>query len=455
MIRHLALLRTGTLLALVVACPLPFAGITPAGRTVLVVATFALFAVTILTVRDLSALRALRLPLLALVAIALLGLAQAAAWPRPWVAWVSPGHGGLYDERREALQETVASKVEEPTLSLAPPVSRSTALLWLAAAAAMATAALLTRRRCHRHALAGALVAMGLFQVLYGSQRWFRRSTEIWGVDVPGNPGRLRGTFVNPDHLAFYLGPLLAVTFAWGLWAWRRARREDDWERRVFLTVPPVLVWLTLFAGVAFTGSRSGLLAAVSATVVQGALITSRRRRRWAPVGLGVALVGLAVVAFVGFQEGLGRALSTTVFDVTWSDRVRVYAACWTLWSRFPWIGTGLGTFREALPMVEPADLEGTWRHAHNDYLELLVTAGLAGVAVLAPALVSLLGRLRRVLLHGRRSADRAAAVAVLGALAGAGVHSAFDFGLTMPANAITLAVLCGAGAGVGVRNHG
>jgi hypothetical protein len=73
-----------------------------------------------------------------------------------------------------------------------------------------------------------------------------------------------------------------------------------------------------------------------------------------------------------------------------------------------------------------------------------------AGLGVAA-----LVVRLLRVLRKGRRREDQAAALAALGALAAVGLHELADFGLTMPANALTLAVLCGAAAGAAVEEPG
>ena len=42
------------------------------------------------------------------------------------------------------------------------------------------------------------------------------------------------------------------------------------WSAGSLLVAPPAMVWLTLFAGLSFTGSRGGLLAAVAAVTVQG-----------------------------------------------------------------------------------------------------------------------------------------------------------------------------------------
>ncbi len=311
------------------------------------------------------------------------------------------------------------------------------------------------RRRELRRYLAGALLAGALFQVLFGARDWLSRARTLWGVDLHATAVRLRGTFVNPNHLALYLEMALPAAFAWSWWAARRARDEPRAERRVVLAAPPAMLWLTLFAGLAFTGSRAGLLAAAAAVSVQGVLVAGERRRWWlAPLGVGTALAGIAAVAAIGRREGLGRLLSTSVTDVSWGARLREYGAALDLWRRFPVTGTGLGTFRDAFPLVQPADLQGTWWHPHSDPLEVLVTAGLVGAALLAAGLWGLTGRLAAVLRDGGRSEDRAAGLAALGVLVSLAVHEGLDFGLSMPGNAVTLAVLLGAAGAARVRER-
>src|SRR6185295_13023513 len=101
------------------------------------------------------------------------------------------------------------------------------------------------------------------------------------------------------------------------------------------------------------------------------------------------------------------------------------------LWGRFPVTGSGLGTFRDAFPLVQPPDLQGTWWHPHSDLLEILATAGLVGVALVAVGLAALVRQLEAVLAAGARSEDRAAALAAFGILTSLGLHEVLDFGLT------------------------
>ncbi len=438
MIRHFATLVAVALGALLFCAPLPFGGVTRWGSAAVQTAAFSALALAALTARRRD-LKTVAAPVLALAAVAVLGLLQSFAWPRRLVSLVSSGHAEL---RGPASGSWVP-------LSLAPDVSAATALTWAAVAAVLAASTVAARRHSRRRWLAAAVVGAAVVQLAYGSGRWMSRSAEIWGTAVPGDPGRLRGTFVNPDHLAAYLEIALAITFAWGWWGFRRAGRPlTAIERRVLLTVPPVVVWLALFLGLAFTGSRGGLAAAVVAVVTQGVLLARAARRRGpAVVGVLAVLAGVGVVAAAGLQKGFGRLAETSVYEVTWNSRRQMYAAAWELWHRFPLLGSGLGSFRDAIPLTQPDDLPGTWWHAHSDWLELLATTGIVGAAIFLAGLAAVVIRLARGWASNRRSEDRAAVLAALGALVSLAIHESIDFGLTMPAVAVTLAALVGTAA--------
>jgi len=470
MIRHADRLVTALLALLLLGAPLPFGSVTVHAAAALEAGAFLALALALGLVGAarargeesppgaLGALAPVAPALLALAAVALWGAVQSLPVPLALLARLSPGHARLVQGAADLLAGRAAAGLPpgppvRASLSLAASESRAAALAWAGAAAALAAAALLGRERWNRRILGGAIGAAAAFQVFFGARGWTSRQTLLWGVEVPGTP-RLRGSFINPDHLALYLGIALPAAFAWAWWAARRAGNEPSVERRVLWLAPPLLLWLTLFAGLAFTGSRAGLVAGIAAVALQGLLLaTADRRPDLALAGTAAAVLGLGVVAAVGLQAGLGRVLSTPV-DMTWGSRRTAWAATWALFRRFPWTGAGLGAFREAFPLVQPPDLPGTWRHAHNDPLELLATAGLLGAILALPALLVVV-RLGRVLVDGRRSEDRAAGLAALGALGAVAIHELLDFGLTLPANAFTLAVVVGAAASARVRQGG
>jgi O-antigen ligase len=448
MIRHSGLILAVGLALLLLWAPLPFGGVTPWASALLAGLCFAALALAALALESPAALRPALIPAAALAGIALLGVLQSVPLPRGVVAALSPEHAGLQRQAAELGGEAPAR------LTLAASATRRAALAWAAVAAAFLAAAVAGQRREHRRWLFGAILAGGLFQVFFGARDWFSRATSLWGVDLHASATRLRGTFVNPNHAAAYLELALPVAFALGWWAARRAREEPQAERRILMVAPPVILWLTLFAGLSFTGSRAGLLAAMAGVTLQGVLAARARHRWWmAPLGAAAALAGVAVVAALGWREGLGRLLATSATDVSLGARLREYGTAVELWGRFPLIGAGLGAFRDAFPLVQPADLEGALWHPHSDYLEVLATAGLGGLALLGIGLWALTRRLGRVLREGARSEDRAAALAGLGILASLAIHETMDFGLSMPGTAVSLAVLLGAVAAARTRS--
>jgi O-antigen ligase len=452
MIRQIDLLAIGLVALLLLWAPLPFGGVTPWAEASLEVLSFLALAAACLALERPADLKPVLLPAAALAGVALLGLVQALPWPAPVAALLSPGHARLFAEAAALLAPAPGGATR---LTVAAAATRSAALVWAAVAAAIVAGAVAGRHRRGRRVLGGALLVSALFQIFFGARASLAGEKTLWGVEVPISAARLRGTFFNPNHLAFYLELALPVAFAWAFWTVRRAKREASLEHRVLTVAPAVLVWIVLFAGLVFTASRGGLLAAVAAAGLQGALI-GIHYRRWdlAPLGAAAAVVGVAVAAAAGVEEGLARLVHSLPTDVSWGARRQAWAATVELWRRFPLTGVGLGAFRDAFPLVQPASLPGTWWHAHSGPLEVLATTGLAGAVLLGAGLAPLVLRLLTVLARGRRSEDRAAGLAAIGALASVAIHESFDFGLTLPANALTLAVFAGAAASARLGNR-
>lgn len=453
MIRHRELAVAAPAALFVLLAPWWFGSVTPMAAAMLEAGFAAAFAAAVLLAPDLARIRKVAVPAAALLLLALLGWGQSLRWPGTVAGALSPEH------RRLTLQsEAVAEGGSVPqggrvALSLAPEVSRRIAAELAALALALVGGALAGSSRAGRKLIGGAVLAAGLAELLYSVPRWLAGASELFGVAIQ-SPGRLRGTFVNPNHFAEYLEIALAVSFAVGWWSLRRATRPARLEARIAWIAAPALVWCVLFAGLLFTGSRAGVLAAGAGTLAQvllaaASLREAPRLRRLALAGAGAAVVagGAVLVIVLGTRGAMGRLAATSAYEVTGGMRVDVYRAALGLWRRFPVFGTGLGTFFDAFPLVQPSGLPLSWRHAHNDPLELLVTTGVVGAALSVVGLAAVVVRLVRVLRRGVRTEDRAAALAALGGLAALGLHEAVDFGLTIPAISFTLVTLLGAAA--------
>ncbi len=150
-------------------------------------------------------------------------------------------------------------------------------------------------------------------------------------------------------------------------------------------------------------------------------------------------------IAALGAEGTFSRLAASSVDELSGGYRIEAALATFDLFRLFPLVGSGLGSFQAAFPLVQPPTIPGFWRHAHADWVEFLATTGLVGAALLGIGLFFYGKRLRQVVLYGERSEGRAAGLAALGALVAVGIHSCADFGLTMPANALALAVVAGA----------
>ncbi len=298
-----------------------------------------------------------------------------------------------------------------------------------------------------RRTLGGALLLAAIVQVVIGVAQWISRANTLWGVTILDVGTRLRGSFVNPNHLALFLEIALAVAFAWLWWAVRRTYLDSGHaEQRLLSVGPPAFLFLLLFGGLVLTGSRAGLVSALVAVSAQGMAIGSRRGRRWLLAGgLAVGLAGAAAIALLGAEGTFARLAASSTDELGGGYRVEAAGATFDLFQRFPLTGSGLGTFQAAFPLVQPPTIPGFWRHAHADWIEFLATTGVLGALILAAGLLFYGRRLRQVIRHGERSEGRAAGLAALGALVAVAIHSCADFGLTMPANALALAVVAGA----------
>ncbi len=415
---------------LLVFVALPFGSVTPGWRLVPSVIVPILFVAALW--RRTEPLDG-RVPATLVAAVAGVGFLQTIQLPSSLLQWLSPRVHSTLPEQPHPL-------------SVAPSVTWTTSIWWLIVAATLAVAAAAGRSRGGRRVLASALVVSGMFQAIYGGQRFLGDSGRVWGVDVPTQGRRLSGTFVNPDHLAFHLVLVVPFAFAllWWVLEWRGLR--DRPENRLLAAFGATFVLASLLIALALSGSRGGLVAMAVAVCCQGFLLSRATGRRvWGLSGAVVLLGGLGLLTWLSLDEqGLQRLLETSRVDLVENHRLVVYEATVDLWRHAPLFGIGLGAFREALALVRPPELDREWWHAHSDVLELLASTGVVG-GLLVGALVGLtVVRLRRVLQFPRRSEDVAMATALLGCLVGAGAHSAVDFSLTIPANALALSALAG-----------
>jgi O-antigen ligase len=152
---------------------------------------------------------------------------------------------------------------------------------------------------------------------------------------------------------------------------------------------------------------------------------------------IGVGIVWVGGDPLLGRLEAIPGEVGPREENARWGDRrVEIWRATWQLVKAHPVAGVGMGGYWAAIPQYHEGSGEMTPQRAHNDYLELLASGGLIGVALGGWFVVALIAGVSRQL----RSADkfrRAASLGALIGLLGVGVHSLVDFGLHVTVNAV------------------
>lgn len=320
-------------------------------------------------------------------------------------------------------------------LWLLPPLAILAAMLRLAAYRELWLAVVLG-------AAAFASVLLGVLQVSSADVL-----TSSWYLYTVTNNGRATGFFANSNHMSTLL--IATIPFMVALFGIKRgAKRYLQKEAGRFAILGGAI--LVLLFGLALNPSTAGIGLGV-AVAAASLLINVAPGTRWRRWGIATAaLLGAAAVAAI-FTTPLEKSLATVSADQSYATRSTSFEnSLRAVAETFP-VGTGSGTFADVYPAFEDPDVVDRWfvNHVHNDYIELVLETGLAGLVLILLFLLWWLGR--AVAIWRSPIVDpfaRAASLASGAILA----HSMVDFPLRTSAIAAIFAVCIALMAGSRLR---
>ena len=264
----------------------------------------------------------------------------------------------------------VQSALARPPLYLAR--ERLVWLLVLVAAFCMASA--LARQPVWRTRFICGLIALGLFEALYGLVQAITGWQRIFTYEKVFYTAQATGTYINPNHFAGLLELILPFPLASAL---HRLNQMDPLSGEAASPGLPrgeclsALVFyssitLFLFAGILLSRSRMGLISVAIAalTMVLLWIRRSARPRRLFPL-LGLLVAAVLLSGWLGLGPLLARYSS---LDIDFSSRLSVWKDSLSLIRAHPLLGTGPGTFTDSFTQVQSTLLGRTVDHAHNDY---------------------------------------------------------------------------------------
>jgi len=291
-------------------------------------------------------------------------------------------------------------------------------------------------RRGRIAAAAYTLVVSGFAQAMYG------------GLSaLASDPGAVaHGSFVNRNHFAGYLemclsiglGVLIASLTGEVSHTWKQFFRNTiAWilssKMRLRLALAVMVIALVL------SRSRMGNTAFfVSMLVIGGiGLLLSKRATRSMVILLAtLVIIDIFIVgAYFGIERVVERIEQTQLETEARGD-IAIYAL--RMWKDFPVFGSGLGSFHVVFPRYSEADLLVRYTHAHNDYVQFACETGIVGFSLLGLlVLMSFIAALRAQYIRGDPLLRGISFGSMMGIIA-LMIHSAADFNLQIPANALT-----------------
>ncbi|MDY6838819.1 MAG: O-antigen ligase family protein [Thermodesulfobacteriota bacterium] len=298
-----------------------------------------------------------------------------------------------------------------------------------------------------------AVCIYGLFEKLsgHGHILWWRHQTQ--------HGFRVFGTFINPNHFAFFLNLILCLLFG-HLYALMGRRERNRYDRarglfRAFMENEPgthEIVFLSFCFGVMvvtviMTGSRAAVFSlALSMCVILILLFVKTRKRSLFFLIGALFLIVLVCGQRIGIEKTINRFEALSKEGIFQQERMVHNRAVFPIIKEYPLLGTGLGTFEHVYPRYQPAQARGYRRELHNDWLQLLVETGGVGFLTVLVGFIALMKRFLGLWWKRRDPFAVGVGMGCIGGLVAAAVHSLFDFSLHIPANALTLATVVAMG---------
>jgi O-antigen ligase len=293
------------------------------------------------------------------------------------------------------------------------------------------------------------MLALAMLEAIYGLIQALIPSLGVLWVDyIQANMGNARGTYINRNHFAGFiemvwplaLGYTLALGYRGKEINLRKLLASDRLNKQILLALGLVVMLLSLL----LSRSRAGITGALIGFLTFSLLLRTAHKRLpsgfWIVGGALISLLFLYGIK-IGFDPIIERFLqiseSNSRLDI-WRDSIVIL-------KDHPF-GIGLGNFKHVFPVYNVSNISDTrFIYAHNDYLHLLIEAGIPGFLALVSGFFIFLGKSFYKVKRMKSHHDPLRFFLAVGALSGLvsmAFHSFFDFNLHMPANLIYFVTL-------------
>jgi O-antigen ligase len=311
-----------------------------------------------------------------------------------------------------------------------------------------------TRRQVNRLILC--IILVGCFEAFYGLLEYLSGHQHIFFIKKKYYNDCVTGTYINRNHLAGYLGMVIPVAFGLliarslnysfihtGSWRHRLSGIESYLSKNSLIIFAAIVMILTLI----FSQSRMGIFSLLCSLSFMSLVIiaSSRERRKRTFISISTLVIILVLWgSWIGLNPVVERFSSVFREWASEGGRPVIWKDTVNLVKDFPALGTGLGTYIYIFPKYKTIRARLLYDHAHNDYLEYLSEIGIIGILIMLAGIALFIIKIIKRWQKRRDAYVRGMTLGGLTGIVAIILHSAADFNLHIPANALLLAIIMG-----------
>lgn len=290
------------------------------------------------------------------------------------------------------------------------------------------------------------VVGLGLVEAVYGLVQYLSNSHYIFAYEKQAYLSRASGTYVNPNHFAGFLGMVLPIAFSFVLFNVERGtlkKGSNDTSDRIMSVTLFSIISLLIFSGIIVSQSRMGIIAAVFTLSIMGILWESSSWHRYVVATMLIVFFGVSLL--IGIWIGLEPVVDRyETLESSLEGRQNIWIDSLSMIKENPFLGTGMGTFRDVYTKHQTVFLTKTVVYAHNDYLQIASEWGIVGAALIFGLIFYVLFRGLVSVRRRTTGLDRALTLGCCASIISVLLHSFFDFNLQIPANALMFVISLG-----------
>ncbi|MCK4648116.1 O-antigen ligase family protein [bacterium] len=249
-------------------------------------------------------------------------------------------------------------------------------------------------------------------------------------------------TFPNLNIFASFL--LIPFSLASGILLF--GEREGRGKRIILR----IMLVLFLFA-IVTTRSRGTFLSLALIVIFLGAL----KSKRYVLIALGLLILIFSLLP-TPTNSPLVRLITVGGKDPYAYTRISIWKSALSMIKDHPFLGTGLGTFKDAFSGYN-FPVEGVFARfgkkasfAHNEYLQIASEAGIFALGIFIWLLFAFFRKAKKLLRDFRNKEEYGLVIGLVAGIMGVLIHSLVDFPLHAPAIPIILSINAGMVMGLG-----